>query len=724
MITAWLGQSVAPGSWILDPIGSNPAVSLELAAAGYKVLISSNNPLLTFNLETLASKPERDELVKVVSLLANSRRADQSLEDYIQSFYLTVCPECGTKSPAVAYMWQRGDRQPESVRYSCPQCKSEGEKPFSTEDELRFKSLPSDELNRSRARSRVFESLTQREEPIVEEVLQAYPPRPLHILTTLLNRAEGLSGLTVRQKQLLTALLISLCDDAVGYWPASSPNHRPKQLALPAEYLEKNLWYALEANLDEWVLAGRSIEVTRWPTLPTSESGICLFNGRLKDLLPLPAGLEVKAIVSAVPRPNQAFWVLSAIWTGWLWGRSAVDPIRVSLDRQRYDWFWLAQALRANLARLQTHIAPDTPFFAIGSELTPGIATSHFAAPQSAGFTLEQFSYEPELELMQLKWTTGPKSPVTENPSEKLLHDLTTQTIQEINEPLEYIHLFIGLLHKLVSANAFPIPPDAIDSGLLTSIQDPLRAVLTQSREFVQFAAKGSAEEAGKWYLTTPPLDAFSLSDRVERFVVETLVKKRKIIPSDLLIQTCIAFPGLLTPPASLVSEIINSYTSPSDTEPSKITLRAEDEPAARKEDLALFSRLVTQIGNSMGYSMDGSYPFYWLDQSGSPFYAFQPIVTAMLGKAITRLASDAKLPPSRRIIALPGGRSNLAEFKINRNPALKAALMTGIRLLKFRALRHIAESPEVTLESFLTQLDGDPVKWEAPTQFTLFKQQ
>lgn len=722
MVSSWLTANVPPGSWILDPIGSNPAIALEIVEAGYNLLVSSNNPLLSFILEELTTKPDREAFVKVISYLANSRREDQSLEDYIQSFYLTTCPECGKSTPARSYTWQRGEPQPESVRFQCLDCGALGEKAFTTEDLARFKTLPSDSLNRSRARSRVFKSLTRNEAPVVEEVLEAYLPRPLHILTTLINRAEGLTGLTQTQKQLLTALLISLCDDAVGYWPVSSLNHRPKQVLLPAQFVEKNLWYSLEGNIDEWVNASAQIELTHWPNLPESNAGICLFSSRLKELLPLPAILDIKAIISAVPRPNQAFWVLSAIWTGWLWGHSAVDPIRVALDRQRYDWFWLAQALRSNLSRLQSHIAPSTPFFSIGTELTPGIATAHFAAPAASGFSLKTFAYESEREMLQLMWTLEPPKEHSVQLSRRIIHSGLQETLSLINEPVDYLDIYVATLHHLSVSGILPSSSDALTANLLTEIQEPLRDVLMRSNEFEQFAAKGSTEEAGKWYLRPLSPEQLALSDRVEQFLVEQIVKSKHASVAGLLSKAYVAFPGMLTPPISLLKEVIASYSNPDGTEPGWVDLRFEDYPAARREDLRLFNQLIHQIGERMGYTTDTQKPNIWFAGTGDEFYLFEPIVTAMLSKALNRLEVNPAIPPTRKIIALPGGRSNLAEFKISRNPALKAAFTTGIRLLKFRALREIADAQDVTLESFFSHLDGDPPKWEGPAQFTLFR--
>jgi len=45
VVQEWLEQNVKKGSWVLDPFGTNPAVALEAARAGYKVLVACQSHL-------------------------------------------------------------------------------------------------------------------------------------------------------------------------------------------------------------------------------------------------------------------------------------------------------------------------------------------------------------------------------------------------------------------------------------------------------------------------------------------------------------------------------------------------------------------------------------------------------------------------------------------------------------------------------------------------------
>lgn len=52
MASAWSRQNLNPGDWILEPFGYNPLVVIEMAAAGFPVLVCVNNPIHAFLLKS------------------------------------------------------------------------------------------------------------------------------------------------------------------------------------------------------------------------------------------------------------------------------------------------------------------------------------------------------------------------------------------------------------------------------------------------------------------------------------------------------------------------------------------------------------------------------------------------------------------------------------------------------------------------------------------------
>jgi len=131
----------------LDPFGSNPLTALEAARSGYRILVASNNPILSFMLEILASAPPASEFEAAISVLGSSRRGEDRLERYLQSFYQTPCPSCGKQAQGIGYIWQRDQALPVKVRYRCLECGDTGERPFGELDQERLAAVGSDAMH-------------------------------------------------------------------------------------------------------------------------------------------------------------------------------------------------------------------------------------------------------------------------------------------------------------------------------------------------------------------------------------------------------------------------------------------------------------------------------------------------------------------------------------------------------------------------------------------------
>jgi hypothetical protein len=71
---------------------------------------------------------------------------------------------------------------------------------------------------------------------------------------------------------------------------------------------------------------------------------------------------------------------LSALWTGWLWGRDAVKPFKSVLHRQRYDWGWHTSALASVIKQLANVLPSSTFVYGILAEVEPGFITSSLVA--------------------------------------------------------------------------------------------------------------------------------------------------------------------------------------------------------------------------------------------------------------------------------------------------------------------------------------------------------
>ncbi|MRR29774.1 hypothetical protein EG834_05515, partial [bacterium] len=263
---------------MLEPIGASPDFVLEMAEAGYKVLVAANNPVVAFELEILAQAPARTEFQSVLGELSVQKKGDERLQAHIQSLYLTRCTTCGREVSADYFLWRKSEEVPFAKSYRCPACGDEGEHLISESDIERLAPYKrSDPLHRARALEKIPE-LTRAARANLEELLKVYAPRPLYVLFTLINKIEGMT-LSPARRELLHALLLSALDAGHSLWPAGEGNERPRVFNVPSEYVEHNLWLALERAVDSWCVREKPLKVTHWPALP-EKGGICLYQGR------------------------------------------------------------------------------------------------------------------------------------------------------------------------------------------------------------------------------------------------------------------------------------------------------------------------------------------------------------------------------------------------------------------------------------------------------------
>ena len=699
MAAAWARQHLQPGDWVFDPLGAHPLLALEAARAGCRVLVASNNPILTLMLQVLAAAPQTTDLQSALSDLAALRKGEERLELHFQSLYQTPCPGCGELVPAQAFLWRDGEDQPYARLIKCPRCSAEGEFPITPSDLERLTPPGAAALHRSRAVQRA----ALPDEPLgeaVEAAIKTYLPRPLYILSTLINKVEGLL-IPAERRRLLYALLISALDEGSALWPWPPGRARPRQINIPPVYRENNLWLALENAISAWVNARTPLPVVHWPDLPPEAGGICIYRGRGRELFPLPPTIHLSAVLTVLPRIQQALWTLSALWTGWLWGSDALVPLRGALERRRYDWSGYAGALAQTFAALRPHAPADLPLFAIVPELNPPFSAAVLTALQSAGFTLTGAALSPEGDLAQFTW-----QPAEAGDSPGTVLEGMQAHLRERGEPADFATTYLaGLLPACAPAAPADTPP-------LQSVQAALENAFHNSALFYHYkTSENAALDTGLWGLADSAGSDLPLADRMERFVVTWLQKTPEFMQSALEADLWAEFPGLLTPPQDLLRACLESYAEPTGA-PGAWRLRPQEAAAERRAHLKVVYQLLTRLGEQMGYPCSGESPLIWRGA-----YAFFPMASAIISRFVS---APQPLPPERCVLVFPGGRASLINVKLRRDPRLAQAAR-GWHLLKFRHLRDLSGRANLTPAAFADLLDADPPDWEDARQMKMF---
>jgi DNA-directed RNA polymerase subunit RPC12/RpoP len=719
MIGKLLQHDIPPGNFLVDPLGATPLLPLEAARCGYRILVASNNPILTFILEVLASAPKPEDFQAAIAELSMVRRGQERLDTHLQSIYETECAACNHTIPSEAFLWRKDENIPFARLYRCPNCGDEGEKPFTGKDQERLLSIGSAQLHRSRAIERIS---TNRDELYAgaEEALRVYLTRPIYFLFTLINKIEGLQ-IQKDRRRLLLALILSVCDSANALWPWPGGRTRPRQLSLSPVFRENNLWHAFEASAQEWIQAGAEVPLSHWPDLPPENGGICIFPGRLKNLLPLPNNLPLRFVVSVFPRPNQAFWTLSALWSGWLWGHEAVQPLKSALERRRYDWHWHAAALQSPMHLLIRHAEPDISVLGVLPELAPGFLSAAMVAMDSSGFILDDLALHTEQELVQIVWRRRNSSPKTGSSS---IVSTCKEAIQSYlikrNEPAAYLTLHTAALAALSRAGLLYLPEDQGTGEALNRIQTSLAQVFTDTAFLKRSEGSAKNYESGLWWLAVPPLSKeLTWFEKIEMELVRYLQKNPGCTFQSINETLCEMFTGLLTPSDEVIQLCLASYAEPFPNDTETWQLRSQENPSNRRIDLDSARDMLVKCANRLGYKTSGENPLLWLFEKGQPAYIFYFLASSIISRFIIH---EPAPPPAQNVLVLPASRSRLIVEKLRRNPSLAQALSTNWHFLKLRHIRLLADRSDLTIQLWQELLDSDPPQLDETAQMVMFR--
>ena len=717
VFSAWLEKNLPQGSLVLDPLGGSPLPILEAARAGYRVLAVCNNPVVAAELRLLASAPNQADFSAALSELATQRKGEERLEVMLRSLYATRCASCGGEIQADGFLWRKGANLPHARLYTCPHCQDSGEHPITDEDIQRLQPLQrSEKLHRARALERVLRGKHVEKEN-VEESLAVYPSRAIYVLFTLMNKLEGMN-LPPRRRELLEGLLLTTLDTGNSIWAYPELRERPRQLSVPAQYLEKNLWSELENASAVWTSFSEPVPLTLWPEMPDG-AGVCLFAGRMRELAeekpPAP-----DATLCLFPRPNQAFWTLSALWAAWLWEDDRAEKLRGMLDRRRFDWHWHTSALHAALHPAGAVSGEGKRMFGVIPEPAPGLVTAVIQSAAVSGYQVNGLSSRNAVEPVQVEWLSG--SPHREQRTvnmQKIARDAIREMLQEIGEPTDYIELHAAVMAALAQEKAFPSSIQQLTSEKAAEVTTILNGLLNDKEFLRRLDATAQDPESGLWWLAQPANTQTPLADRLELELAGWLQKQKIISALDVLPRVNQRFPGYLTPPEGLVRHCLEAYAVYNLADQTWHLNQYEGEEA-RNSDVEEMRELVTRLAEQFRLSCSGEYPILWKKNPSSESALYRIIISSQA--VIDRELLHTQPDRTENILLMPGSRAGLLKYKFDRDPYLRECVEEHWHFVKFRAMRSIASREDLSLELWKMLIDSDPISLEETTQLSVFQ--
>lgn len=694
------------GDLVFDPFGTSPRLVVEAAKSGRAVLVAANNPITRFILQYTIKPFTLAQLQAALARLAAVSKNGDRLERFLLDLYRTDCTRCGAQVIADSFIWDRDAERPILKLYVCERCNFAGEGPATEEDGKRAR----EHTRRGLQRALALEQVAPAGDPdrqYADAALAVYPGRTLYALNTLVNKLEQL-GLEQPLKAAAQALLLSAFGTVNALWGYPEGRERPRQLRSSPRHREDNVWRALERAVGVWALEDPGLQLITWPSNELPEPGmVAIFPGPVRELLPtLPAG-ATRFILTALPRPNQAYWTLSTLWTAWLWGRNATAPIKVALRRRRYGWAWHAGALHTVMVGLAPVLESDSLILVLIPEVEPGFLAAALAGFDSAGFNLTGRALHLDEGQAFLTWSSGAKDP---SPLpidiQHAMAEAAVGVLQARGEPAPYPWLHAAAWCEMARMRQLALLWEAEEEHLLTKLGDTFESVLRDRKLFTRLG-RGIEIESGLYWLVdlagvNPPL-----ADRVESIVLGALRLRGELTRIEVDEHVHAELPGLLTPDRRLVRACLLSYAT-EDPQEGVWRLRSEDESEARAADCLEIQRLLVKLGRRLKFDVNEDAHLVWLDEQGETIYAFCVLETAELGSALEDSADPITF-------VLPGGRASLVAEKAHRDPRIRDLLQNSVGVIKFRHVRRLAVEIGVNRANLAERMAIDPPEHHDP---------
>lgn len=701
MVEEALSVYAAQSDIVIDPFGTSPRLIREAATSGRSVVVAVNNPVTRFVLQNTLRPIGSAALRNALASLANAPQDDGRLEPFLMDLYRTACAHCGEYAHADYFIWDREQQRPVEKVYVCSHCQHAAQDPVTEEDLDLALMYEGGGMHRARAIGQVA-TADDPDRKNVQDALNVYPGRALYAIVTLINKMEQLS-LQDQTDRAAQALLLSAFDALNALWGIPEGRSRPLQLIADPRYRELNAWKALESAVSTWDFDMPEVTFRGWMADQPLERGcVSIFRGSARELLASQPPASVDAALASFPRPNQAFWTLSALWTAWLWGRQAAAPIKAALRRRRYDWAWHAAALRTSLTDLPQVLRTSGKVVGFVPDAEPGYVAAVSLGMERVGFVMQGSAYRSSPRHAIYLWGTEQGDKQGGQGLKQTVRQAALEVLQNRGEPQGYARIHHATW--LALAQHEMLKRLAREEHPMQSINEALEKALLEDPAFMHLAS-GMEVEAGQYWLSESDSAAPPLADVIEELVLEQLRSDQRMTSVELDRMICSKLAGILTPDQRILFACLRSYAV-EEAPSGKWNLRHEDLPEERNKDCLEMERMLVEIGERLGFQVPDSRPVQWQNEKGQRSYRFVVSERAFLGSA---LASSDEPRRVEEILIVPGGRASLVAAKSRRNRWLRTWLEGGVRLMKFRHVRRLYAETTLTAENLHERMGIDP---------------
>jgi DNA-directed RNA polymerase subunit RPC12/RpoP len=649
----------------------------------------------------------KSDYQSAIKELSESQKENKPFDVFIQSFYQTRCASCGKQIQADEYIWEKGMEYPSMVVYDCSECGDHYEHAPDDFDKNIIELVTRSPLYRALAIDRIA-GMDHELKQDAQEVSASHLPRSLYIIVALFTKLDALT-LNRERKKILQSLLISVMDSANSLWPMDQQNFRPRQLSTPTQFKEYNLWKVLVQTAEKGNQSHQRVRTVQYPDLPLPGE-ICIYPGRVRDLLNSQNSDAFDAVITVIPRPSQAFWKLSAAWAAWLLGQKESREFSRIMIRDRYDWSWHANALNSTFQVLNQKQKIVFGVFGLLSELEPPFLSCVIPSAHKAGWKLTGLAINPEDHVAEIHWEDNSESsPSTEN-IYRSIEKGAVSYLRHKGEPADYLEMTCCALLELESSSQLILEQYG------NSVQTRLKTAFSNPVTFLHIGPGEQTLESGHWWLKNDPTCNQVFSDIVELETLKILNSQETVTADMIECRIRELYPLAFSEIREYIKQILYSYAILLPGESHHWKLKDKEAESNRLQDVQRQIARVIDLGKKLNCTIEGEHPIIWMDKFHKPIYKFYIYHHSAFIKDLLHEEHD----DSQGVLLLPASRLDLLEYKEKEYPAMTRVLSEGWRIVKFRLMSRIMDNPLVTLDSFSGMLKTDPVE-NNPDQLFLF---
>ena len=593
VVSDYINNYSKEGDIILDPFSGSGVTAIEALKLNRKAVAVDLNPISEFILTNTLSRVQVGEIENAFSSI------EKSVKNKIEGLYYTICRKCGEeKAIILATIWERNKKAPKELRYICPTCgKKYATAPSKKDGELleKIEKLNPEWYPKKELAYNGKGFMKREGKKSVDEL---FTKRNLYSLSLILKEIEKIENKKISSvfKFAFTSMVhlaSKMCpvakEGGKGHWSALSTTSfwALQSFWTPPLFMESNVWMLFSSAISgkQGIINGISDAQTQIKQVKFADDFKELNNGanifvktaNALDLTKLIPANSIDYIFTDPPYGGAVqYFELSTLWASWLKiDLDYADEITIN-SQQEKNFEYYHKMLKAAFREMYQVLKPEKYLTVTFHSTDIAVWNSVIRAVVLSGFDLEKIIYQPPARtsakglLQPYGSAVGDyyirfKKPKNEKIISESQMDMQSyerevvlaakRIIEERGEPTIYQHILNGIMVELKGGRNAPIGAKKFEDVLKEHTGKEIELIPTYNE-------KGKV--AGKkWWLKGRDFSNFStpsLSDRVERVILNVLDKKVKATFDDILQEIFIHFPNALTPDSQDIKSMLEDY--------------------------------------------------------------------------------------------------------------------------------------------------------------------